>query len=340
MIGFILKGLLGEIFDLSGCQVSIQLNGEGERRKQKVNKDLDAPSEDAWLPIYQQEEAIQGIITLKIKPERTFEHQGIKAEIIGLAKFPQSEEWKQFYLISEELSAPGVLSKALTRVEFKFKGVPNSECIYSSFESSELRVKYLLRVTLGRLLADVHQERKFWIAALPKKEVEEQQTMSKNVEIGIENYIRVDFFLANLHCSISDSINGYILFHMLNLPIRTAQLCLVQKVIRLDTLAQISQWVLKAQQILDGAAVLSIKIPFRMSLLDCAVLGDFAGGGSIEEIGKLWAVKYFVQLVLIDTQERHYFKQHEVNLEYTHKDAPIVEENYKYQTLFSRTIKS
>lgn len=326
-----MKGLLGEIFDFCGCQLSIQFSDEDGRRKQRI---CSQDKESQWQPIYDQDEAIEGLITLKIKPERTFEHQGIRAEVLGLAKYPESEDWKQFFLVSEDLSPPSVLDKPLTRVAFKFrKGVPSGDCLYASFESSELRIKYVLRVTVGRLLADARQERPIWISSLPLSESNHDFERSKNVEIGIENYIRVDFYLANLQSSLSGVLRGHIVFHALNLPIRTAQVCLVQKVLRLDTHAQVSQRILKAQQILDGPPVLNMRIPFRLGLLDCAVLGEFAGGGSIDEVGKLWAIKYFLQLVLIDTQERHYFKQHEVHLEYLATDVLPIQQNQAHYSL-------
>ena len=304
-----------------------------------MGDDADAPKEQRQLPIYQQEEPVEGSVLIKIKPDRTLEHQGVKIELIGLAKYPESEEWKQFYMVSEELPAPAVLDRALTKLPFIFKGVPNAECIYASFESSELRIKYVLRVTVGRIVADIKQERMLWIASLPGSAVDSSPTgVSKNVEIGVENYIRVDFFLEDLYCTTTGQFRGFILFHTLNLPVCTAQVCLVQKIVRLDTMAQVGQRVLKAQQILDGQPVLHTRVPFRMGLLDCAVLGEFAGGGTVPEVGKLWGVRYFLQLVLVDTQERHYYKQQEVSLRLLPSDVITVKAQEGMWELFRTAI--
>ena len=245
-----------------------------------------------------------------------------------------------FFNQSEDLSSSGALEGQLIRIPFKFsQGVPASESNYGSFMSSpELEFKYVLRVTVGRLIADIHQERILWIEALPNENfhMNKQIVGNKSLEIGIENYIRMDFVVESTDLSLSSAIKGYLFFHMMNLPIVSAKLLLMRKICKFENngvIVPLTQCVIKSQQVLDGIPVNNTQIPFSFSLLDCFLVGDLPAGGTIPEIGKLWSVRYSIQLVLIDSQHRHYFKQQEVTLRLLPIDNIELEKNLKHEGL-------
>jgi vacuolar protein sorting-associated protein 26 len=316
------------------------LNGEQDRRKYTTfksgNDNSSIPDERSQFTIYQIGEPIEGEIILKFKESREFEHQGIRIELIGVIRYPQTTASKVFFNQSEDLLSPGILNDIVSRVPFKFgQGVPASESNYGSFMySSELEIKYFLRVTIGRLVADIQHERALWVNTLPVNK--EQNQCRKSLEIGIENYIRMDFVIENTELSMSTFIKGFLFFHLINLPIVSAKLVLLQKICKLENegvVVPLTQNIIKSQQIIDGIPIPNIEIPFSFSLLDCLMVGNFPAGGTINEIGKLWSVRYFFQLVLIDSQHRHYFKQQEVDLHFSSADIAEMGKNFKYENL-------
>lgn len=334
-----MEGIIGELFDFTPPQIIILLNGDQDRRKYKIcrkESDTFISDESSQFAIYHLGEPIEGEIILKFKESKQFEHQGVHLELIGSIRYPQSNISKVFFNQSEDLLSSGILNDHVSRLPFKFgQGVPASESNYGSFmDSPELEIKYFLRVTIGRLLADLHQERTLWIDTLPVTKAQDLE--SKYLEIGIENYIRMDFVIENIDLSMSSAIKGYLFFHLLNLPIVSAKLVLLQKICKLENegvIMPITQSIIKSQQVIDGIPIANVKVPFSFPLLDCLLAGNLPAGGTIPEIGKLWSVRYFFQLVLIDSQHRHYFKQQEVNLHLSTTDNAELEKNLKYENL-------
>lgn len=315
------------------CQLNIELKEEDKRRKYLSSLEEQIPSEESIYPIYQHGESIEGCIVIKLK-DPPFEHQGVQIELIGKIKYPDSNDFKEFFYQSEELSAPGIINKSLRKIEFSFKnGILPSENALGSLLNAEMEIRYYLKVTIKKLMSSIQREKILWINPLPKKDIDLPIITPKIIEIGIENFVRVEFYLQGTTFSLSGAIKGHILFHSLNLPISTAQLCLVQKTSKINNENIEYLTILKSQQILDGIPLIDIQLPFSFSLLDCLIINDIPCGGTMKEIGKQWSIKYYLQLVLIDIQKRHYYKQQQIDLVFIEEDTIHLEENISSEPL-------
>lgn len=69
-------------------------------------------------------------------------------------------------------------------------------------------------------------------------------------------------------------------------------------------------------EIMDGAPVKGETIPIRL------FLAGYELGPTMRDIGKRFSVRYFLNLVLVDEEDRRYFKQQEITL-YRKADLPI-----------------
>ena len=68
-------------------------------------------------------------------------------------------------------------------------------------------------------------------------------------------------------------------------------------------------------EIMDGAPVKGETIPIRL------FLAGYELGPTMRDIGKRFSVRYFLNLVLVDEEDRRYFKQQEITL-YRKADLP------------------
>ena len=59
---------------------------------------------------------------------------------------------------------------------------------------------------------------------------------------------------------------------------------------------------------MDGAPVRGESIPIRL------FLGGFELAPTMREVSKKFSVRYFLNLVLVDEEDRRYFKQQEITL--------------------------
>ncbi|KAG2190551.1 hypothetical protein INT46_007738 [Mucor plumbeus] len=57
---------------------------------------------------------------------------------------------------------------------------------------------------------------------------------------------------------------------------------------------------------MDGAPIKGETIPIRL------FLGGYELGPTFQDINKKFSVKYYLNLVLVDEENRRYFKQHEI----------------------------
>lgn len=129
------------------------------------------------------------------------------------------------------------------------------------------------------------------------------------MEVGIEDCLHIEFEYNKSKYHLKDVIVGKIYFLLVRIKIKHMEIAIIKReqtgsvphqYTESDTIAK--------YEIMDGAPVKGESIPIRV------FLAGYDLTPTMRDINKKFSVKYFLNLVLMDTEDRRYFKQQEIIL--------------------------
>ncbi|KAI8368310.1 vacuolar protein sorting-associated protein 26-domain-containing protein [Radiomyces spectabilis] len=284
----------------SPVELDIVFDDESQRQRAMVKMD---PSHRISCPVYADGEAIAGKVTIRLKDGRRTEHAGIKVDVIGSIDFMKNRKRSSEFLHrSQELAAPGELSQSAS-FKFEFKNV---EKTFECYRGANVRLRYFVRVTVARRLADIVQERDLWVYSYDIPNVEKKLV---KMEIGIEDCLHLEFEYNKSSYHLKDVIVGKIYFLLVRIKIKNMDLSVIRREITgtAPNVYKESQTLTKFE-IMDGAPVRGEAIPIRL------FLGGFELGPTFNDVNKKFSVRYYLNLVLTDDENRRYFKQQEITM--------------------------
>ncbi|KAJ6445754.1 vacuolar protein sorting 26 [Purpureocillium lavendulum] len=244
-------------------------------------------------PLYMDGESVKGAVTVRPKDGKRLEHTGIKVQFIGtIEMFFDRGNHYEFLSLNQELAAPGELQHPQT-FDFNFKNVEKQ---YESYNGINVKLRYFVRVTVSRRMADVIREKDIWM------------------DVGIEDCLHIEFEYSKSKYHLKDVIVGRIYFLLVRLKIKHMELSIIR---RETTGAAPNQYneseTLVRFEIMDGSPSRGETIPIRL------FLGGFDLTPTFRDVNKKFSTRYYLSLVLIDEDARRYFKQSEIIL---YRQAP------------------
>ena len=124
---------------------------------------------------------------IKIPAGKRFEHLGIKIEFIGLIiLYHDRGSNQEFFTTSQELAAPGEISSTCT-MDFDFKSI---EKPYESYYGTNVKLRYVLRVTIAKRLSNMVTEKDLWVHSY---RMPPSVNDSIKMEVGIEDCLHIEF---------------------------------------------------------------------------------------------------------------------------------------------------
>lgn len=241
-------------------------------------------------------------VSLK-KPGSKLEHQGIKIEFIGqIELFYDRGNHHEFKCLAKALARPGDLIQC-SSYPFEF---PNVEKQFEIYSGANVRLRYFLRVTIVRRISDITKEVDIAVHTLCSyPDVNNPIKM----EVGIEDCLHIEFEYNKSKYHLRDTIIGKIYFLLVRIKIKHMEIAIIKRestgtgpniFTENETIAKF--------EIMDGAPVKGESIPIRV------FLAGYSLTPTMRDINKKFSVKYFLNLVLMDTEDRRYFKQQEITL--------------------------
>jgi len=280
------------------AEIDIVLDGQDSRKTAEI-KTEDGKKEKYFL--YYDGESVSGKVNLTLKRPGKFEHQGIKIEFIGqIELYYDRGNHHEFTSLVKELARPGELT-ANANYEFEFMNV---EKPYESYTGANVRLRYLLRVTVVKRLSDLIKEQDIIVYTLSQYP---DLNNSIKMEVGIEDCLHIEFEYNKSKYHLKDVIVGKIYFLLVRIKIKHMEL----QIIKRETTGSgpntfNENETIAKYEIMDGAPVKGESIPIRL------FLSGYELTPSMRDINKKFSVRYYLNLVLVDEEERRYFKQQEI----------------------------
>uniref|UniRef100_F6Z637 VPS26, retromer complex component A n=1 Tax=Macaca mulatta TaxID=9544 RepID=F6Z637_MACMU len=260
------------------CEIDIVLN-DGETRKMAEMKTEDGKVEKHYL--FYDGESVSGKVNLAFKqPGKRLEHQGIRIEFVGqIELFNDKSNTHEFVNLVKELALPGELTQSRS-YDFEFMQV---EKPYESYIGANVRLRYFLKVTIVRRLTDLVKEYDLIVHQLATYP---DVNNSIKMEVGIEDCLHIEFEYNKSKYHLKDVIVGKIYFLLVRIKIQHMELQLIKKEI----------------------TGIGESIPIRL------FLAGYDPTPTMRDVNKKFSVRYFLNLVLVDEEDRRYFKQQEIIL--------------------------
>lgn len=307
----------------SPCEVTVDLDGASTRKY--INQSLTSVSHmhsdshshshshsrsskntQNSLPLYTETETVSGKVRISVREGKNINHRGIKVEFVGsIEMLYDRENSQEFTNLERMLEDPGVLT-GRSQYPFEFTNV---EKIYDTYSGINVRLRYFLRVTIVRAqyTPDIVQEFDLSVQHCVK---EPPSNLPIRMEVGIEDALHIEFEYNKSKFHLRDVVIGKIYFLLVRINIKRMEIE-IRKRESAGVGANVyneTDTVMKFE-VMDGAPVPGESIPVRMFLGACKALTP-----TYRSINNKFSVKYYINLVLVDEDDRRYFKQSEITI--------------------------
>lgn len=245
---------------------------------------------------------LQVNITLR-KPGSKLEHHGVKIEFVGqIELFYDRGNHHEFTNLVKELARPGDMNQHTTYA-FEFSCVEKPFEVYTG---ANVRLRYFLRVSIVRRLSDIVRELDIAVHTLSSYP---DMNNPIKMEVGIEDCLHIEFEYNKCKYHLKDVIVGKIYFLLVRIKIKHMEIAIIKR----ETTGSgpntfVENETIAKYEIMDGAPVRGESIPIRV------FLAGYDLTPTMRDINKKFSVRYYLNLVLMDTEDRRYFKQQEITL--------------------------
>jgi len=233
-----------------------------------------------------------------------------------------------FLTLSRELSPPGVLYESRTEIPFLFR---NMDKEHESYKGRNIAVRYFVKVVVDRkFLPPITKEHDVWVQILGQEPTDNEAI---KMEVGIEDCLHIEFEYERRVFHLQDTISGKIHFMLVRIKIKHMELAVIRRetsgegvvssaggctsthgapsgsAVDVNNICTETQTLVK-YEIMDGAPVKGEVIPVRLCLkgMPASLTPTY------NAVNNRFSVRYFLNLVLVDAEDRRYFKQQEIIL--------------------------
>uniref|UniRef100_A0A061R195 Vacuolar protein sorting-associated protein 26 n=2 Tax=Tetraselmis sp. GSL018 TaxID=582737 RepID=A0A061R195_9CHLO len=299
-----MKGLLNLGFG-APCEVSLEFERtDSEPLRTASVKQRDGEAKE--LALFSGGDGVAGKVTVMPTSAKKVEHSGMKVQLLGQIELASDRHHPhEFVALVRELAPPGELCQRET-MAFEFSSV---EMQYDSYEGAQVRLRYILRVTVARNSGGhVVKEFPFWVRNYGAPDETDVQQPIK-MEVGIEDCLHIEFEYNRGTYSLKDTVVGKIYFLLVRIKLKHMEI----EIRRRETTGSGSSMhneseTLAKYEIMDGAPVRGENIPIRLFLSPYDLTPTY------KNVNNKFSVRYFLNLVLVDEEDRRYFKQQEILL--------------------------
>lgn len=258
----------------------------------------------AELPLFMGLDDVAGTVFVKLPPGKKLEHQGIKVELVGQLELSYDRgNHYVFTSLLRELEPPGELSQSKSYA-FEFNHVEKQ---HETYRGVNVRLRYFVKVKIARNYANnISKEVDFAVQNLTK---DPQVNNTIKMEVGIEDCLHIEFEYGKAKYHLMDVVLGKIYFLLVRIKIKHMEL----QILRRESCGQGANLYNETEvaakfEIMDGAPVRGECVPVRL------MLEPYDLTPTMKDVYNKFSVKYYLNLVLVDEEDRRYFKQHEILL--------------------------
>mmetsp|Transcript_43079 Transcript_43079/g.31455 ORF Transcript_43079/g.31455 Transcript_43079/m.31455 type:complete len:329 (-) Transcript_43079:7-993(-) len=284
--------------------ITINLNNQEGRFRKTIRVQGGDPID---LPVYSGNENVSGTVDISVPPGKKVEHQGVRIEMIGQTElYFERGNAAKFTTLVRELESAGNMTQSKS-YPFEF----STEKPYESYSGMNVRLRYFIRVTITRNYSNCIKEQEFLVQnyANVATQAVNQDTAQQGIkmEVGIEDCLHIEFEFDKQRYHLQDVILGKIYFLLVRIKIKFMELAVIRREaagVGPNSYNE-SENIVKFE-LMDGAPIKGECVPIRLFLSHLDLTPTY------RSVNNVFSVKYYLNLVLVDEEDRRYFKQQEV----------------------------
>lgn len=257
------------------------------------------------IPVYVDHEDIAGKVDIALKkPGSRVDHQGVRVEFIGqIESLIERSTVHEFVALSKLLMYPGELASNAS-LDFAFV---DAEKPLESYYGINIRLRYMVRLTMIKRFGNLTAEDDIFVERYSNESKVNSPKIS--MEVGIEDALHIEFEYLKSSFHLSDVIVGSIYFSLVRIKIKYLELNLVRKEVAGPPIGGVTDSEVVAKyEILDGAPLKGETIPIRL------FLAPYDLAPTMKDVLQKFTVSYSINLILVDEEDRRYFKQQDIHL--------------------------
>jgi len=254
------------------------------------------------LQVFTQGDVIKG--KLHVTSSKQFEHIGVTLKLIGeIVSVYDRGEHSQFLSKELALSPAGTFPTQIT-YDFHF---PDANLDHDSYNGVNAKLRYYMWFCVVRsYAADIIKENDLWVLNYGEPP---PPGNSIRMEVGIEDCLHIEFEYERTNFHLQDIVLGKIFFLLVRLKIKYMEIVLIKRETTGNSPNFIHENVnITKFEIMDGAPVKGGVIPVRL------LLGALPLTPTYKTTHNKFSVKYALNMVLVDEEDRRYFKQTDIFL--------------------------
>ena len=206
------------------------------------------------LPSFYDRENISGKVIVNLGKSKSFEHIGIKIELIGLIEPTlDKKNISRFIALTRDLEPPGALTTEINNLAFSFTNVEKQ---YESYRGNNMAVKYLLKVTILTKMRTLTWDQEFGVVNPQPISVLSESNDPIRLEVGIEDWLHLVFDVEKSKFSLKDIAIGSVTFKKVSIRLKSMEI----KIIKRETISAgnvVDNDVITRFEIMDGAPIKS-----------------------------------------------------------------------------------
>nr|PVC53636.1 Hbeta58/Vps26 protein [Theileria orientalis] len=269
---------------------------------------VDPAQKGVKCPIFSEGEDISGTAFISLKPGKRLEHGGIKVELIGQTDtlYDKSGVY-DFFVMSKEIEPPGTLIESKHyKWKFPLVGIENE-----TYWGVNIKLYYFIRITVIKGYGgNITKESSF---AVQNIGVQPEINDTIKMEVGIEDSIHIEFEYNKSKYHLRDVILGKVYFLSVGLNVKYMEIA-IQRVesITLGRSTVNETITVTNFEIMDGSPIKGECIPVRLYLNGLDICPTY------KNVQNKLSVKHYINLMIVDEDDRRYFKKHEIELWRSH----------------------
>lgn len=304
------------MFSFVGANPTITISFEGQETRPKKTMKMQG-GEPITMPLYTGTEIVSGVVDISVPPGKKIEHQGIRIEMIGQTElyFEKGSSVK-FISLVRELESAGSFTQSRS-YPFEF----STEKPYESYSGMNVRLRYFIRVTMTRSYNTCVKEVDFAVqnfaSITNQAAAQEAPAQGIKMEVGIEECLHIEFEFDKQKYHLQDVILGKIYFLLVRIKIKYMELAVIRReAAGMGANAYNESENIVKYELMDGAPIKGECVPIRLFLSNLDITPTY------RSVNNVFSVKYYLNLVLVDEEDRRYFKQQEVIFWRRNTDSP------------------
>lgn len=240
---------------------------------------------------------------INLLKSRRLDHLGIRVELVGVIEnLYDKTQSSTFLQLVRDLEPPGALTDNMT-YDFAFNRVEKQ---FESYNGIVVRLRYYINVVINRSYNRITREEEICVMNLGS---EPEENPPIKMEVGIEECLHIEFEFTRSRFHLKDCIMGIVRFNLVRIKIKMMELSIIRKETVGSGQSSVTEnETLSRFEIMDGAPVKGEEVPVRFYMASTDLTPSY------KNVNNRFKSCYWLNLVLIDEEDRRYFKQHEIEL--------------------------